>query len=762
MADATFYPGATPGDLVLTVQAFDSTGADDDSGASAILQETLRIVSSDYAIDVGSPGTTALTEAGDSTSFSLVLGAQPSADVKIYLVDSNDELDLSNSLITFTSSNWDTPRTVTVSASADGINEGSNQNAKLAFQVISSDTGYDGFSLSPLAFTVDDPAANAVPALSSITLAYVDTEAEDTFDSPSSGAATGSLMGTDTDGDALSYDLADGTDTGGGTVIQIGTYGSLTVTKADGSYSFAPNSDAIEALKADTSETFTLMVSDGVDGGEAEFTVNLTGANDPTQFDGDFTGIVTEDGTKIATGSLSVSDRDSGDAAISAQTDTAGSYGKFSIDANGDWTYTLNNKSAEVQALNAGESVTDSFAVATAGGESQSVVITVNGKNEAINGNADADNLKGTASGDIINGLAGNDILAGLVGKDKLYGGAGDDTLKGQAGNDTLNGGAGNDILNGGHGKDRLKGGAGNDTYVVDNAKDKLVEKPEQGSDMVKASIDFTLADNFEKLTLTGKASQGTGNAVKNVIKGNAGDNMLKGLAGNDTLIGKAGDDILNGGRGRDLLKGSAGNDTYVVDNAKDRLVEKPGQGNDIVKSSIDFTLADNFEKLILTGKKASLGTGNAAKNVIKGNAGDNTLMGLAGNDTLIGKAGDDTLNGGLGKDLLKGGAGNDIFVFDTKLGKGIDKVADFNVNDDSFGLDHNIFSSLNAGALEQSAFIKGDGLTAAQDADDHIIYDTGTGALYYDADGVGGEDAIQFAVLINKPELTYDDFLIL
>ena len=50
---------------------------------------------------------------------------------------------------------------------------------------------------------------------------------------------------------------------------------------------------------------------------------------------------------------------------------------------------------------------------------------------------------------------------------------------------------------------------------------------------------------------------------------------------------------------------------------------------------------------------------------------------------------------------------------------------------------------------------------TAAQDADDHIIYDSGTGALYYDGDGSGGTAAVRFAQVSAGLALTNLDFYV-
>ena len=188
---------------------------------------------------------------------------------------------------------------------------------------------------------------------------------------------------------------------------------------------------------------------------------------------------------------------------------------------------------------------------------------------------------------------------------------------------DTITGNGLANLLDGGAGADILIGGAGSDSYVVDNALDLAVELDGEGDDLVLSSVDLQLGAFVERLTLTGSALAGTGNALANAITGN-------GLA-----------NLLDGGAGDDVLAGGAGDDHYLVDSALDLVTELAGEGDDLVTASADYQLSDHVERLTLTGA-ALAGTGNGLANIVTGNGLDNLLDGGAGDDHLIGGAGDD------------------------------------------------------------------------------------------------------------------------
>ncbi|ALC16895.1 hypothetical protein DSOUD_2128 [Desulfuromonas soudanensis] len=340
---------------------------------------------------------------------------------------------------------------------------------------------------------------------------------------------------------------------------------------------------------------------------------------------------------------------------------------------------------------------------------------------EAIDGTGNVLNnqIVGNSADNVLDGAAGNDTLHAGSGDDSLIGGDGNDTLNGEAGNDALFGNAGDDMLNGGTGADSMAGGSGNDTYIVDNAGDLVTENSGEGTDLVNSSIDYTLTDNVENLTLTGSANiDGTGNEINNIVTGNSGANVMDGLAGNDTLYGNAGNDTLYGGEGNDLLDGGSGadamaggtgDDTYIVDNAGDTVAENAGEGLDTVNSSVSHTLSDNIENLNLTGSSSINGIGNDLDNVIIGNAGNNTLSGLDGNDTLTGNSGNDVLNGGSGADTMAGGAGNDTYVVDAEGDVVIEAV---NAGTDTVqsSIDYTLTNNVENLTLTGSADINGTG----------------------------------------------------
>jgi Ca2+-binding RTX toxin-like protein len=154
-----------------------------------------------------------------------------------------------------------------------------------------------------------------------------------------------------------------------------------------------------------------------------------------------------------------------------------------------------------------------------------------------------------------------------------------------------------------------------------------------------------------------------------------------------------------------------------------------------------------NSDDLIL-GKKGS--------ESIKGKGGDDTIEGKGGNDKIKGGDGNDFLSDGKGKNKLWGDAGQDSFLFRTTQTD--DTLKDFNPLDDTILLAKAAFGILPLGQLSVAAFHIG---AAATDANQRIIYDSGTGDLFYDQDGNGGIGAVKIAKLPTGLALTEADFFV-
>jgi serralysin len=241
------------------------------------------------------------------------------------------------------------------------------------------------------------------------------------------------------------------------------------------------------------------------------------------------------------------------------------------------------------------------------------------------------ENATGGSGDDVLIGNTARNRLTGNDGDDELEGSGGHDLLAGGRGVDTLEGGSGNDTLNGGSGLDSMVGGTGNDLFYLEQAGDELIDSA--GTDMVFSMLGtYTLAADFENLTLGGTALNGTGNELNNEIRGNASANVLLGAVGADWLLGGDGDDgldggtgedTLDGGSGADTLEGGAGHDTLLGRNGQDMLVWDPddvlvsgGGGTDtlLVMADLDLTaIADNIllkiEQIDLSAAVANLMT---------------------------------------------------------------------------------------------------------------------------------------------------------
>ncbi|MBK9624593.1 MAG: hypothetical protein IPO38_08535 [Rhodocyclaceae bacterium] len=151
-----------------------------------------------------------------------------------------------------------------------------------------------------------------------------------------------------------------------------GTYGSFTVSAAGvWSYTTQGAQDQLNPGQL-VSETFTVATTDG---GASTVTVNIVGTEDVSTLTSASVNLVETNDILTTGGTLVLSDLDSQNATIVAQT-TTGAFGTFSINPNGIWIYSTLDA---LNGLAAGQQVSETFTVATSDGGSGSVTVNIVG-----------------------------------------------------------------------------------------------------------------------------------------------------------------------------------------------------------------------------------------------------------------------------------------------------------------------------------------------------------------------------------------------
>ena len=234
---------------------------------------------------------------------------------------------------------------------------------------------------------------------------------------PGTPTATGDLNSTDIDNTTDAWEPV-------GTSLRGDSgFSTYTLTAAGvWTYTLDDSNSAVQALNVGQTltDTFTAFT---VDGTSQVVTITIHGANDAAVISGTTSGNVTEaggvangtPGVPTATGDLNSTDVDNlPDAwqAVAAGAATANAYGSYALDANGVWTYTLNNSNAAVEALNGTATLTDSFTALTADGTAQVVTITIAAQNDAavITGDTTGSVV---GAGGVANGSPGTSFVVG-------------------------------------------------------------------------------------------------------------------------------------------------------------------------------------------------------------------------------------------------------------------------------------------------------------------------------------------------------------
>jgi len=214
--------------------------------------------------------------------------------------------------------------------------------------------------------------------------------------------------------------------------VQFGTYGALSVLTTGG-YTYTlnysdPDTNALAAGQTEI-ESFTVTISDGA-GGTVNQTINLTiqGVNDGPTVGAAINvapALVEDAATTTSTGGIgalfaNVSDVDAGTTFTTTAQTIAGTYGSLTIAADGSYAYTLNDADPDTNALNTGDTRTESFTYAVSDGQggtvNQTIYFTIQGATDVaaniapvVTGETGPDAILGSAQVYSIAALLGND-----------------------------------------------------------------------------------------------------------------------------------------------------------------------------------------------------------------------------------------------------------------------------------------------------------------------------------------------------------------
>jgi len=361
---------------------------------------TLTVTASDGTVTVDQALTVTVTnvEGGPVFSSAATFAVDENQTAIATLTASDDE----NDTIAFTISGGDDAASFSLASGVLTFAASPNYEVKSSYSLTvtaSETTDTNGATIASPNTT--DQAITV--SINDINDAAVITAADGTI---AEGTATLSATATHTDADTGNDD---------NTFLAVSdvasTYGTYSVTAA-GVWTYTLNSAhaTIDALGASQSTTDTITVT-AEDGTTEDVTITITGTNDAAVIAGTSTGAITEDAaTTTATGTLTHTDVDANNdanvfTAVSSATDSAKGYGTYTMTAAGVWTYTIDNTDSTVNALAAAATTTDTFAVTTEDGTSQTVTVTITGANDAPATVADSVTIAEDASATVISVL---------------------------------------------------------------------------------------------------------------------------------------------------------------------------------------------------------------------------------------------------------------------------------------------------------------------------------------------------------------------
>jgi serralysin len=435
-----------------------------------------------------------------------------------------------------------------------------------------------------------------------------------------------------------------------------------------------------------------------------------------------------------------------------------------------------------------------------------------------------ADILKGDAQNNIINGAAGDNTIYGEDGNDILIGGTGKDTLDGGNGINTVDYSQaskgiiaqldrgivltpiyetlkkpkilplGDSITAGKHAVDPNPGAYriqlwknfSADGLTIDfvgsgsNGPDRLGDKDHEGhpgwtigqiTDLVDSGLLKTYQPDIVLLAIgtndTGRSPNKMSADLSNLI-----DRITEQLPKTQILVSSIAPEDPNGSR-----KGSTKVGTTRANNAKnfnalipDLVNNKVNQGKKVAFADVGGSLT--VEDLVSDGIHPNAeGYNKMGDKWYEALVERDTLINIENvvgtryRDSFIGNVGSNVFEGGGSKDIFTGGGGADTFVY-RNPSEGGDTITDFawndffNISAAGFGGGLADGVSLSLTDAMTGVFVSGSNPTPIG-TNATFLYDTGTGLLSFDRDGIGSNSVLKLATLSNSPSLSFEQFKI-
>ncbi|SOB91611.1 VCBS repeat-containing protein [Rhodobacter sp. JA431] len=492
--------------------------------------------------------------------------------------------------------------------------------------------GMDSFS-----YEVSD-GTSAIPGTVSLTIAPQDDApvADDlTVGGPEDTVINGQLTAQDGDGDAVTWELAAGSEP---------AFGTLNLSE-DGSFTYTPDANA------NGTEVLTLTARDGALSDTATLTIHVTPVNDAPVAVADPDQEMQEDSTAIF--DLAGNDTDvDGDALMIIAVEAL--HGVAEITADGQVRYTpeadyfgpevisytisdgqggTDTNSVQINILSRPEIIyegtegddtfeirgTDGRLAGFYGGGGTDTVVnagriwdklnltgtvfdsieTLDAQNGVIVVDRDgamdlstlgqlvnARRIEGDRGNETITGSQQGDVIRADRGDDQVFGAGGDDHLSGEEGADRLSGGEGADTLVGGEGADALDGGAGDDQFLVAGCDGR--------DDTVSGGTGYDIVRNAKRggyLDLTGASFEGVeeidarGGWIR-VSNGALDLRSVETLRDVRGILGTHRNEVIGGSRGDDLIDAGHGWDVVLISGSvADASISNIGRGRAIVES---------------------------------------------------------------------------------------------------------------------------------------------------------------------------------